>query len=210
LMRLPLAGWFGYAALLQGRQLSDVLQTRGIAIDLASLTDLTVRVSGIGFLASVVAMALLRARAVGKATGLRPRLVGLAGCFATTAFLFFPRADLSVAMGLVSTGLIALGNALACFVLLRLGRSFSIMPEARRLVVEGPYALVRHPLYLAEEIAVLGLFIQFASVWTAIVLIIHVLLQFERMRYEETVLSAAFPDYREYAARTARLIPALY
>jgi protein-S-isoprenylcysteine O-methyltransferase Ste14 len=84
------------------------------------------------------------------------------------------------------------------------------MPEARRLVVEGPYALVRHPLYLAEEIAVLGLFIQFASVWTAIVLIIHVLLQFERMRYEETVLSATFPDYREYAARTARLIPALY
>lgn len=37
--------------------------------------------------------------------------------------------------------------ALSAIVLTRLGRSFSLMSEARGLVTHGPYRFVRHPLY---------------------------------------------------------------
>jgi protein-S-isoprenylcysteine O-methyltransferase Ste14 len=94
--------------------------------------------------------------------------------------------------------------------LLRLGRSFSIMAEARRLVTDGPYAIVRHPLYLAEQIAILGAFIQFASPWAVVIVVVQFGCQVQRMRNEESVLLLSFPDYAAYKERTARLIPGLW
>jgi protein-S-isoprenylcysteine O-methyltransferase Ste14 len=91
-----------------------------------------------------------------------------------------------------------------------LGRSFSIMAEARRLVTHGPYALVRHPLYAAEVIGALGLFLQYASPWTALLMVVSMGIQLQRMRNEEQVLGATFSEYAAYAARTRRLIPGVY
>jgi protein-S-isoprenylcysteine O-methyltransferase Ste14 len=51
-------------------------------------------------------------------------------------------------------------------VIFHLGRSFSVVPQARGLVRGGPYSFVRHPLYLAEEIALLGILLQFYSLAT--------------------------------------------
>jgi len=34
--------------------------------------------------------------------------------------------------------------------------------------------------------------------------------QFQRIKYEERVLSEMFPEYREYMARTDRLVPGVY
>jgi protein-S-isoprenylcysteine O-methyltransferase Ste14 len=45
---------------------------------------------------------------------------------------------------------------------LSLGRSISILPQARQLVTSGPYAFVRHPLYLGEMTAMLGIAMQTA------------------------------------------------
>ncbi|MCE3247851.1 MAG: Isoprenylcysteine carboxyl methyltransferase [Geminicoccaceae bacterium] len=71
-------------------------------------------------------------------------------------------------------------------------------------------ALVRHPLYVAEEIAAIGLFLQHASLATALLFIAHLASQLQRMRHEEQVLRATFPEYEAYAARTRRLIPGVY
>jgi len=35
-------------------------------------------------------------------------------------------------------------------------------------------------------------------------------LQFQRMKYEEQVLFQSFPEYADYMARTARLVPGVY
>lgn len=53
--------------------------------------------------------------------------------------------------------------------LVELRRSFSIMPEARELATSGSYRLVRHPPYLAEEIAAASSVTQFLSIWTALI-----------------------------------------
>jgi protein-S-isoprenylcysteine O-methyltransferase Ste14 len=69
---------------------------------------------------------------------------------------------------------------------------------------------VRHPLYLTEEIAVIGLFMQFWSAWTILLLVVQIAFQLRRMHNEEVVLTASFAEYVAYRKHTARLIPAIY
>ena len=178
--------------------------------DGALLAELLARGATLLFFVLAAWLVVIRIRPVGKARGLQPRLAALAGSFLLLSVALFPRHDLSIGLNLLSAGLLLLGHALAVYVLGRLGRSFSIMAEARRLVTDGPYALVRHPLYVAEEIAAIGLFIQHASPSTALLFIAHLASQLQRMRHEEQILRATFPDYEAYAARTPRLIPGVY
>jgi protein-S-isoprenylcysteine O-methyltransferase Ste14 len=105
--------------------------------------------------------------------------------------------------------LLAAGMAYSIWALLYLRRSFSILPEARRLVTHGPYALSRHPLYLGETVAALGLLATSAGV-TAVLLAAAALgVQLVRMRWEESVLTKEFPEYGAYARRVPRYIPFL-
>jgi protein-S-isoprenylcysteine O-methyltransferase Ste14 len=124
--------------------------------------------------------------------------------------VFLPARPLSPAILGVSIGLIAVGCAVSAYTVWHLGRSLSIMPEARQLVTSGPYRIVRHPLYLCEFIAMTGVALQYLS-WTAgFLLLTQAGLQLLRMLNEERVLRRAFADYDCYAARTARLIPGIY
>ena len=54
------------------------------------------------------------------------------------------------------------------------------------------------------------LLVQFPPAWAIGLLVVHLALQLERMRLEERVLAETFPEYTDYAARTARLIPGIY
>ena len=154
---------------------------------------------------------LIRAKPLAKAAGWRPRAEALLGSYLSFALPFLPtRTDLGAAGLLVSAACILVGIGLAVVILLRLRHSFSVMAEARRLVTGGPYAIVRHPLYLAEELAMLGIFIQYASVPAALIVAAQVFFQLQRMRNEEAVLRRTFPEYDAYAARTARLVPGVW
>jgi protein-S-isoprenylcysteine O-methyltransferase Ste14 len=88
-----------------------------------------------------------------------------------------------------------------------LGRCFGVLPEARGLVMSGPYRFVRHPVYLGEIGACTGLAIAAASLANVAVLGALVAGQAVRMRFEERALSEAFPEYASYASRTPRLLP---
>jgi protein-S-isoprenylcysteine O-methyltransferase Ste14 len=72
------------------------------------------------------------------------------------------------------------------------------------------YGFVRHPLYLAEELAVIGIFMQSFSRWTALLLIAQIAFQLRRMHNEEVVLAETFHEYAAYRQQTARLIPGIY
>jgi protein-S-isoprenylcysteine O-methyltransferase Ste14 len=91
-----------------------------------------------------------------------------------------------------------------------LGRCFGVLPDVRGLVTRGPYRLVRHPLYLGELTASLGIVLG-AHRWAPALgaWLVCLSLQLVRTEYEERSLRAEFPEYAPYADRTKRLIPGL-
>jgi protein-S-isoprenylcysteine O-methyltransferase Ste14 len=99
---------------------------------------------------------------------------------------------------------------LTCVTLLFLGRSFAIFPARRVLRDGGPYALVRHPLYLLE-LVLLGLAAAAHAWWAPCVLVPVALVTLHvRMRDEESLL-ASDPAYAAYRERVKyRLVPGLY
>jgi protein-S-isoprenylcysteine O-methyltransferase Ste14 len=84
------------------------------------------------------------------------------------------------------------------------------MPQARRLIMGGPYRLIRHPVYLAEAISIVGVLINFLSIPAFALLAVQLFCQVLRMNYEERVLGAAFPEYEDYRRRTACVLPGIY
>ena len=159
----------------------------------------------------VAGLYALRLPAVRRASGVQPVAAALLGSFLLCGLLLLDRrTDLPLAAQAAAFALVIAGNGFAIYSLSHLGRSFSILPQSRRLVTSGPYRLVRHPLYVAEEIAMLGAVIEFFSAAAVALLAAQIAFQLARIHYEESILSESFPDYRAYCARTARLIPLLY
>jgi protein-S-isoprenylcysteine O-methyltransferase Ste14 len=184
-----------------------------IKFDLLGLSRLLANGCLFLFVAMMIGLTILREQPRLQASGSWPRISAVLGTnLLLFGMVFLPdRGPLNIYESVVSSGLILSSNILCLVVLYRLGRSFSIMAEARVLVTDGPYRLVRHPLYFVEEIGVIGAFIQVAS-WPAVLLFVaHFAFQLQRMRNEERVLQQAFPrEYQLYAARTARFIPAIW
>ncbi len=89
-----------------------------------------------------------------------------------------------------------------------LRRSFSILPEARRLVTGGPYGLSRHPLYLGEGVAAIGLTLPTVGWPGGLVIAAFLIAQYLRIRAEERVLAGTFPEeYASYRRQVPRYLP---
>jgi protein-S-isoprenylcysteine O-methyltransferase Ste14 len=113
---------------------------------------------------------------------------------------------IGIGLGLVSALVVLSG-------LRGLGPSLSARPypaEGGRLVRDGVYARIRHPIYAG----VMGL----ALAWSCITLslpalalsIVLVIVLDLKARLEETWLAERYPDYAAYARQTHRFVPRLY
>lgn len=163
------------------------------------------RVASVMFLTLLIALTLTRMTAIRKADGIAPRAMALCGTFGILMMSALPHHSGAV-LEFVASSFIVLGSLAALFTLAWLGRSFSICPEARKLVTDGPYGFSRHPLYICEELAVFGVFLTVVSPVAFVILLTHAACQFRRMLHEERVLAATFPEYKFYARRVPRLI----
>jgi len=205
---LPLILWFAYGALqLRAVLVYDAGQmTAGTASLYVWVQFISLTMAAI-FDLMLVYLLVVRDRAVGRSKGMWPRVFGVVGTFMGVGILQLPVARLDLPMQLLAAVLIGVGSLGSALVLWRLGKSFSILPEARKLVTGGPYAYVRHPLYSVEIITILGTALQFAAPWSWIIAAIVVLLLWIRSHFEEQVLEQTFPEYAAYRARTKRFIP---
>jgi protein-S-isoprenylcysteine O-methyltransferase Ste14 len=95
----------------------------------------------------------------------------------------------------------------AAWAALYLGRSFSLLPEARRLAASGPYRWVRHPLYAAYLLWGVGVLLADPTPAMLAVITTFATLLAARARVEEGKLAAALPGYAEYLARTGMFWP---
>ena len=135
-------------------------------------------------------------------------LVSFIGTFVVVSSSFLPSSPHGSLAILISDLLITAGMAWAVWGLAYLRRSFSIIPEARRLVTGGPFGLSRNPLYLGEGIASIGVVLPGFTIWHLLLLAAFVTSQVLRIQWEQKVLLEAFGDeYRSYLRRVPMLVP---
>jgi protein-S-isoprenylcysteine O-methyltransferase Ste14 len=203
-------GIIGYFAFVTYKLLETMMHRVGLLMagdPAASISDLMTSIANLAFLILVIATTAIRLKPIDAAEGIQPRVVALAGTFASIFIMSFTPTFSSPILQTTGFLFTFCGLSLSAYVLFWLGRSFSILAEARRLVVAGPYKIVRHPLYVVEEIAIIGIVMMNFSVAAVLCVCVQWCLQMMRMRNEEKVLTRAFPEYVEYAQRTPRVIP---
>jgi protein-S-isoprenylcysteine O-methyltransferase Ste14 len=103
----------------------------------------------------------------------------------------------------VGTLLVLAGIGFIALARYQLGKSFSVKPEAHKLITTGLYSKIRNPIYVFGMVLIMGviLVLQRPALW--LVLVVALIAQTIRARREARVLEAAFGDaYREYRRKT--------
>src|SRR5665213_2415058 len=207
----PLVIWYIIGLSYQSGSIAhDIVQMNLASIAPLATIDLLSRLTRFLFAVLLTALMVVRRTPIKKQRSISKRVIAFFGCYVGIGAQILPTSISTPFVTVLSAFLIIFGMAFAIYSLLWLGRSISIMPESRTLVTGGPYSFVRHPLYVGEQIAVVGVALQCSSVWVLAVLMLQFCCQLYRMIYEEEILADTFPEYKAYAERTARLIPWLY
>jgi protein-S-isoprenylcysteine O-methyltransferase Ste14 len=145
--------------------------------------------------------------------------IGL-GClgFALLGLSWFDRGWLALrfvpetqSMGVAGFLLTLAGALFAAWARLTLGANWSGRPSVKvghELVVKGPYALARHPIYTGLLLGVAGTALAVGQ-WRAVIGFLLVVFAFAaKMADEERLMMQAFPDsYPSYRRRVKALIP---
>ena len=93
---------------------------------------------------------------------------------------------------------------------LYLGRSFGLLPANRGIVSSGPFALMRHPIYVGWFILATGYAMAYPSWRNLFVILLTLPFMIWRIGLEEELLTQD-PEYRAYCQKTPyKLIPGLF
>jgi protein-S-isoprenylcysteine O-methyltransferase Ste14 len=207
----PLILWYMGCAIFLARGLIHDFQTaHALDAEVFNILNLASRSLSLAFGVLLISLLIVRRTPIRKNEGIAPRVLAILGSYLGIGGLVMPTNMTHSPWLLLSMLLIVGGVGFAIYSLFWLGRSFSIMPESRKLTTEGPYSLVRHPLYFGEQTALVGIALQSTNRWVLAILTLQFCCQLYRMSYEEKVLTASFPEYEQYQRETARIIPWLY
>jgi protein-S-isoprenylcysteine O-methyltransferase len=106
---------------------------------------------------------------------------------------------------------IAFGLMLRTWAVVRLGRWFTwnVMAQPGQvLVTDGPYRVIRHPSYTGAWLVFVGSCLLLRSTVAMLVSAILLLAAFSRrIRHEESLMLATFPEYEAYKQSTGSLTP---
>lgn len=150
----------------------------------------------------------------GRAVGI-VSLVGLIGVhwLALYEFSHSDGAGFSFVVG-VAVVLVVVALVLSQSAIRTLGRFFDrlTIQAEHRLVTEGVYGLIRHPIYTSYILLFSGYCLLLGGVWSLGLLAVVCVIWFRsRIAREESMLFEQFGDaYEQYCAKTKRLIPYIY
>jgi protein-S-isoprenylcysteine O-methyltransferase Ste14 len=105
--------------------------------------------------------------------------------------------------------LLAAGAAIVLWALWYLRRAFSVVPQARTVVANGPYRYVRHPMYAGNMLTIVGLGLIVSTPSALFLSLICLALQVARARYEDRLLASTFNEYGAYMSRVNAFLPRL-
>lgn len=179
------------------------------AHDLMWVLGLLSHTTSLAFVALIVWLTVTRKAPVDVAAGWEARVSSFLGTFILLSLIGIPRAEVGEVQALIATILIIVGTVSSIWCLWWLGRAFAVMAAARELQTHGPYAHVRHPLYTAEAITVVGVILFNGSLMAVFVGAMQFYFQYRRILNEEAVLGRAFDGYAAYKARTPMILPRL-
>ena len=153
----------------------------------------------------LIAAFLLRTTPLDRSRGVREIILPLVASLLPFTLLLSPPASWVVANRLLLFGIfwwMTAATGLTVWGMWTLRHAFSITVEARTLVTGGPYRYVRHPVYLGEILAAAGVAMLRVSPLNCILLVLFVILQLLRTRWEEAKLSRNFLEYSSFASRS--------
>jgi protein-S-isoprenylcysteine O-methyltransferase Ste14 len=113
-----------------------------------------------------------------------------------------------VGLGLLAGGTLFMGAGIA-----RLRRQLTPFPHPKpggELITDGPFAIVRHPIYTGAIGVAIAWALMTASVPALVVAVAIVVFLDLKSRREEAWLADRFSRYGDYASTTPKLIPFLY
>jgi protein-S-isoprenylcysteine O-methyltransferase Ste14 len=161
---------------------------------------------------------LLGRRAAVPPQNFKDLLVPLAGTFFNLTYSAVPWLPAALQKSFCPTGLQTsfaatgmflnlIGLMVAVWGVFHLGRSFGIFVLVRKVVFDGAYRWVRHPMYLGHICLLVGLILANFSAAYFILVPIHISLLLYRARLEEARLSEHSAEYQEYARQTGFIFP---
>lgn len=120
----------------------------------------------------------------------------------------------------VPTSIVIIGDALIALAYLGFyfvfrentyGAATIRVEEGQKVISTGPYAIVRHPMYAASLILMLGIPLALGSWWGLLTFVPGIPTLVWRILDEERLLKRDLPGYAEYTQRVRfRLIPGLF
>jgi protein-S-isoprenylcysteine O-methyltransferase Ste14 len=109
-----------------------------------------------------------------------------------------------------TAGLTALGLIVVVVGKMTLGRSFGLVPANRGIVIAGPYAFVRHPIYSGYLVTHVAFVLAHPRVWNVALVVISDAALIVRALVEERVLDHD-AGYRAYCQRVGwHFVPGVF